>query len=337
MSLLHNNRRILGFISFITWLPFLFLINFLLLGCVTYAFDGYGVCASPQNLFQEKVSPKVFDMLEMAGVRWVRLGFRWDEIEPTKGIYQFGKSDAIVNLSIKHDIKILGVIAKTPEWASNANNTISPPQNYEDWERFVRKVVTHYKGQINHWEIWNEPDIQKFWKGTPEEYINLQKISYEIIKEVDPSIKVLSAGLDGNGEKYLDKLLDLNLASYCDIIAFHPYGNSPEKSVERVKNFLSIMEKHNVKKPLWFTEIGWQTGGWRTGPCIVKDEETKAAYLKKAFHLLKPYAEAIFWYRAIETPKMFGLIELDKEGNLRLTPAYDAFKEITSQSAGEKK
>lgn len=301
-----------------------------------HAFDGYGVCASPFTREDEKIVPEAFDLLEKAGVRWVRFGFRWNELESEKGRYNFKKIDWLVDTALKHNIKILGVIVTTPEWASGKNDRISPPNDIKDWQVFIRTLVTHYKDKVKYWEIWNEPDIQKFWKGTPEEYINLQKISYEIIKEVDPSIKVLSAGLDGNGEKYLDKLLDLNLASYCDIIAFHPYGNSPEKSVERVKNFLSIMGKHNVKKPLWFTEIGWQTGGWVQGPGVVKDEETKALYLKKAYALLKPYAEAIFWYQAVERPKMYGLIEFEN-GNLKIMPAYWSYKEITSQSAGEKK
>lgn len=297
-----------------------------------YAFDGYGVCV---NFFAkpEETTSQLFEILGDAGIKWVRLVHRWNKIEIEKGKYQLDKNDMLVELSGRHNINILGEIDGSPEWAPDSKDNI---KNIEDWKKFVKKVVTHYKGRIRYWQIWNEPDIQKFWKGTPEEYINLQKISYEVIKEVDPSIKVLSAGLDGNGEKYLDKLLDLNLASYCDIIAFHPYANSPEKSVERVKNFLSIMGKHNVKKPLWFTEIGWQTGGWVQGPGVVKDEETKALYLKKAYALLKPYAEAIFWYQAVERPKMYGLIEFEN-GNLKTMPAYWSYKEITSQSAGEKK
>lgn len=312
---------------------FILLID-LLISTFTFAFDGYGVCASPQNRFQETVSPKVFDLLEMAGVRWVRLGFRWDEIEPAKGIYHFDKSDAIVNLSIKHNIKILGVIAKTPEWASNANNTVLPPQNYEDWKRFVRKVVTHYKGQINHWQIWNEPDIKKFWKGSPEEYMLLLKEAYRVIKSIDPSMKVVSAGLDGNAEKgkvYLESLLKLGMTDYCDIIAFHPYGKTPERSLQRVIKFREILDKYSEGKPLWLTEVGWQSGGWPGGPAIVENEQVKAKYLKESFSLLKPHADAIFWYRAIEGPRMYGLIELDKSGKITPTPAYNAYKDMVNK------
>lgn len=292
------------------------------------AFDGYGVCVSPHDESERILIPQVFNLLENAGVKWIRLGFRWDEIEYDKGKYLFDKNDALIKLASGHNFKVLGVLTKTPKWASPDKDLVSPPKDIEDWRKFVRETITRYKGQVNHWEIWNEPDIKKFWKGTDDEYINLLKAAYVVIKGIDPSIKVLSAGLDGNGEKYLDKLLGLNLASYCDIIAFHPYSNSPEKSLKRVKNLVSIMERHNVKKPIWLTEIGWQTGGWQEGPSIVKDEETKARYLEQAYKLLKPYAEAIFWYRAMEAPNMYGLIEIQKEG-LKTLPAYNVYKEMT--------
>lgn len=306
-------------------------------GTPLFAFDGYGVCATPSTKIQEETVPQTFELLEKAGVKWARLGFRWDEMEPRKGVYDFSKNDRLVEIAQRHNIKVLGLITRTPVWASGAEDTISPPRNIEDWKMFVRMLVTRYKGKITHWEVWNEPDIKKFWKGTPDEYVALLKEAYGIIKGIDPEIKVLSAGLDGNAEKgavYLDKLLGLGMADYADIIAFHPYGKTPDKSLERVRNFLSVMQKHGVEKPLWLTEIGWQTGGWQGGPAIVKDEETKAFYLKEAFRLLKPHADAIFWYRAVEGPKMYGLLEASKDGSIATTPAYDAYKEMT---AGRKK
>lgn len=296
-----------------------------------HAFDGYGVCASPFTREDEKIVPEAFDLLEKAGVRWVRFGFRWNELESEKGRYNFKKIDWLIDTALKHNIKILGVIVRTPVWASGTSDPDSPPKNIEDWKRFVSTLVSRYKGRVTHWEILNEPDIKKFWNGTPEEYMRLLKEAYKTIKEVDPSIKVVSAGLDGNGEKYIDKLLTLGMADYCDIIAFHPYGNTPEDSLKRVKNFLKIMERHGVKRPLWITEVGWQTGGWLRGPSIAKDEEAKARYLKEVFNFLIPYADVIFWYRSVEGPRMYGLIELDKSGKITPTPAYNAYKDMVNK------
>lgn len=299
-----------------------------------YAFDGYGVCASPFTREDEKIVPEAFDLLEKAGVKWARLGFRWDEIEPTKGVYDFSKNDRLVKLAQKHNIKVLGLINRTPVWASGAENTISPPKDIEDWKNFVITVVTRYKGKVAHWEAWNEPDIKKFWTGSPEEYITLLKTAYRVIKSIDPSMKVVSAGLDGNAEKgkvYLESLLKLGMTDYCDIIAFHPYGKTPERSLQRVIKFREILDKYSEGKPLWLTEVGWQSGGWPGGPAIVENEQVKAKYLKESFSLLKPHADAIFWYRAIEGPRMYGLIELDKSGKITPTPAYNAYKDMVNK------
>lgn len=307
---------------------FVILIAVLFWGIPLYAFDGYGVNMFPFIGNEEEVAERVFEPLEKAGIRWIRLPFRWYVLEPQKGVYDFNKTDRLVSLAQKHNIKVLGLIIGIPKWASVNNDTISPLGNIGDWKMFVRMLVTCYKGKVTHWEIWNEPDIEKFRKTTPEEYVEVLKTTYKAIKDMDPSMKVLSAGLIGK-PVYFDKLLSLGMAEYCDIIAFHPYAKTPEKSLKRVKAFLEIMKKHGVDKPLWLTEIGWHAGGLPGRHSIVKDEETKASYLKEAFHLLKPYAEVIFWHKAVANPKRFGLLEIVNDENIRLTPAYNAYKEMT--------
>lgn len=297
------------------------------------AFEGFGVTIPPSSIIKgEKFLPEIFEYLKEANVKWVRLAFRWYEIEPEKGRYAFEKYDRLVNLAVKYDMKVLGVVTRTPEWASIEGNTTSPPKDLQDWSVFVKTLAGHYKENVRYWEIWIEPDIKKFWTGTPEEYVDLLKTAYKTVKKVDSSIYVLSAGLDGSPlmYEYFDKLLGLKMADYCDIVTDHPFEKTPPKSLERVKRILGLMKKHKVEKPLWLTAIGWQTGNLIKGP-RAKDEETKARFLKESFELLNPYSDAIFWYSGVEGKTMFGIIEMGKDGKLRLTPAYDAYKEMATE------
>ena len=290
----------------------------------SYGFN-YGVCLGVR--FQSTdVTEQAFRLLSEAGVSWLRTDFVWRNIEQKEGEYNFERYDELVEVAKKHNIKILGLISSAPEWSSGSKDISAPPKDLAAWERFVKVMVGRYKNDITHWQIWNEPDIEKFWEGTPAEYIDLLKIAHRVIKAVDPSINVVSGGLDGRGEKYLPQLLELGLASYVDIIAFHPYGKTPERSVEKVKKIISILEKNNIKKPLWFTEIGWQAGGKAYDIAIVDSEETKAAYLRQVFHLLKPYGDAIFWFNGVDIPGAFGLIERN-EARLKIVPAYKAYTE----------
>jgi beta-glucosidase/6-phospho-beta-glucosidase/beta-galactosidase len=42
------------------------------------------------------------------------------------------------------------------------------------WRTFVRAVATRYKGQIEAYEIWNEPNLKMFWTGSVEQLVTIQ-------------------------------------------------------------------------------------------------------------------------------------------------------------------
>ncbi|RLF04204.1 MAG: hypothetical protein DRK00_07230 [Thermoprotei archaeon] len=37
-----------------------------------------------------------------------------------------------------------------------------------------------------YWEVWNEPDMDRFWSGSPEEYFNLYEAVARALKEAAP-------------------------------------------------------------------------------------------------------------------------------------------------------
>jgi hypothetical protein len=285
--------------------------------------EKYGVAWGAGNY--EESNYKIMSLLQNAGIKWITITFRWDEIEKTKGNLDLEHQRNIYKIAKEKDINIVAKVKGTPKWANNGRGPNVPPIVLNDFKIFMEKIISSFKGNIKYWQIWGEPDIPKFWKGTPLEYVELLKVGYQVIKSGCNDCKVLSAGLDGNGENYLKLLIDDNFYKYCDIISFHPYAPTPEASQLRAKIFTSIVISNNINKPVWFTEIGYQSGGWKKGPGVVSNENVKAEYLIKVFNLLEPYAEKIFWYRAAERPNMYGLIEI-KNDDIFLTPAYYALK-----------
>lgn len=136
----------------------------------------------------------------------------------------------------------------------------------EEWKNFVRQEVRANKNTIFFWEVWNEPDVDLFWYGTPEEYLLLLKESYKIIKEENPDAKVvvtLDAFFDKIAGDFSHRVLELGGGDYIDIISFHPYGANPYIQ-EEIVNKSIIMEKEMLAKygsrwPLWVSEIGQPT------------------------------------------------------------------------------
>lgn len=82
------------------------------------------------------------------------------------------------------------------------------------WALYIWKTVSIYKPYVKIWEVWNEPDYVSNWKvvdtwatsppnkndlphwhGTIYEYIRLLRITYEVVKAVDPTAWVATGGL----------------------------------------------------------------------------------------------------------------------------------------------
>ena len=72
-----------------------------------------------------------------------------------------------------------------------------PPANFNAWKGLVDAFVKHSlqrygKKELHTWyfEVWNEPNLSGFWKGTMEQYFDLYKETALTIKAIDPLLKV---------------------------------------------------------------------------------------------------------------------------------------------------
>ena len=71
------------------------------------------------------------------------------------------------------------------------------------WARFVFQTATRYRGKVQAWEIWNEPDFTPtagtgwfgFWSGSVEQYAQLLKVGYLAVKAADPNATVVMGGM----------------------------------------------------------------------------------------------------------------------------------------------
>ena len=127
-------------------------------------------------------------------------GAVWTNIETSRGNYNWGRLDQIVNVMSSHHVTILFNFARTPQWASSSPwktcgggpGQCMPPYSMTDWGNWVRAVVTRYKGRIKYYELWNEPDAWNWWSGTTPQMVQMAKVAYPIIKSVDPGAIVVS-------------------------------------------------------------------------------------------------------------------------------------------------
>lgn len=295
-----------------------------------------------------------------AGAGWTRIFLRWDVVQPggPSDWKPTNVPDTFLEAELSAGREVVAVLIGTPAWATDSHTSTAVPP-LEFWGDFVFKIATQYKGRINHWVIWNQPDISDpdspnyTWDGTVEDYYRLLKEAYLKIKAVDPQMQVHIAGLtytwdqDRGNRQYLDRLLEVITADpqaanqnyFFDAAGYHLYHN-PRHILDALADVQSILAAYGLgHKPVWLTETHappvWDMLESQATPAagtITLQEQS--AFVIQAFALaLAGGAERVAFTPLRDRPEStetYGLLRADNSPR----PAFNAFKTVTRHFAG---
>jgi len=221
------------------------------------------------------------------GVKWERASLPvlgWTVVQRNRedvlrGIYRWDIPDTVIKnipeeLNLVITIKVGGT--KPGTWQFIA------PDVKNDYINFVKKAVERYNGDgindmpglkspVKFWQVENEPEVsigtngprENFdWKGFAE----VVKITYEAIKSVDGSARVLTAGMvsppqpdlrEKTIEKFWTPLIKELNGKYIDIFDFHWFDVSIIDSYGTYKKMRELLDKNGFQKTeIWMTETG---------------------------------------------------------------------------------
>ncbi len=152
------------------------------------------------------------------------------------------------------------------------------PNNY--WASYVFKTVDTYKGNIDTWEIWNEPDwvadynVTLDWDSTAptaaelvrfggsiHDYVRMLRVSAEAAKLADPDAKIALGGIGypsflGALLRYTDEPVSGAVtpeypatgAAYFDVLNYHYYPLwTPGSSDAAVEGFIGLRDEYSAK------------------------------------------------------------------------------------------
>jgi hypothetical protein len=300
--------------------------------------------------------------MQQAGIKWGRQDFSWRRIERTKGEYDFEPYDRLETECRAHGILLFGNLTSNPEF-----HDLRTPDGVEAYCAFARAAVRRYAGRIDHWQIWNEPNLG-YLGGDPEQYARLLRAAGKAIHEENPKAKVLGLNLAFCDAIWTEKILRGVPYDCFDIICFHPYRNpnAPEDGfdwwmldqyvkrfhkedltpeypmvkmsfLEQTDALIQVMKKFGEPKPIWITEMCFNT---HIHPYGVN--ELRSADLTVRFHLLALASrriEKVFWWtlkdggwQQFDAAEMVGLMRAD------LTPkySYHAYAVMTRMLEGKR-
>jgi hypothetical protein len=189
--------------------------------------------------------------------------------------YNFGQLDALFGQASRVGADVEFTFGDTPQWAATgsypqpaaANQCASgssamPPANESYWTNFVTAVVTHSKGKIHAYELWNEFNDPNYWSGHMDQMVRMSVDAAAIIHRIDPSALVLSPSVTNTTQGYgvLKQYLSQLPPGTIDAIAVHSYtgGAWPEDAVAaEMKAVRSARPPAYANTPIWSTEGGW--------------------------------------------------------------------------------
>ncbi len=218
-------------------------------GLVPMAAPDYGIQAF--LYWRPEVAERDLSLINDIKFNWVKQGFSWREIEGAgKGQFDWVNTDRMMDQIDSHGLKVIARISTQPAWAGGNYPELGPPDNYQDLADFLTALATRYKGRIDAYQIWNEPNLAREWGDrppSPAEYTALLKIAYQAIKAVDPSAWVITAGLaptsrDDNvampDTKFVQGMYDAGAKPYFDALGVHGAGYkvAPETDPDVVAN-----------------------------------------------------------------------------------------------------
>jgi hypothetical protein len=182
--------------------------------------------------------------VQKLGMNWIKQQVRWEHVEPGPGDFNWGLIDGIIDQADQAGLYVMLSVVTAPEWtrANSGGGTHGPPDNYEEFGRFLGELIDRYQGKIHAIEVWNEQNLDREWKAPggliAADYVRLLQIAQREIRARDPNIIIISGALSPTGGwvepdgrvtaiddfTYFQQSLDAGMLEYVDCVGAHHNG-----------------------------------------------------------------------------------------------------------------
>jgi GH35 family endo-1,4-beta-xylanase len=293
-----------------------------------------------------------------------RSGVPGRDIEPTDGEWHWQQPDFAVRAADYYDLGLIVLLDHPPDWAlAPTEGSAIAPIDLEAYADFVGTVAQRYRGKVQAYIIWNEPNLSREWANRPPDataYTALLCRAYAVLTATDPGATIVSAGLapsnGGGGEAMDDRLFlremyEAGARTCFDALGAHAYGfgHRPEDprgshaglNLTRLADLREIMIEHGARAvPVWITELGWTTDGTGAHEGQTVSTEQQAEYLTRAWRYIGrewPWVRMVtVWNLSQGLPasdEMAGYSLLQGDGTPK--PAYRALSDLLQKDQNE--
>lgn len=198
---------------------------------------------------------KAYDKVAATGAKFVRIQSGWAKTEKEKGVYDFVWLDSIVDNLVRRGMIPWMCLCYGngvyDEYARGFFGAVGCDPRTEEaregWVNYVKATVSRYKGKVNSYEVWNEPDGVWCWKHgvSGKEYGEFVILTAKAVREADPEAKVIFGSQCMFSLEWLAGVLSTGAADYCDAYTYHNYFPDEVKLPPSVQAAKALIHEYN--------------------------------------------------------------------------------------------
>ena len=228
---------------------------------------GIGFEKLDRNVFDPE---RAYDKVAQLGVKLVRIQSGWMRTEQQEGVYDFAWIDSIVdNLRARGMEPWIDLCYGNPLYTESAQEYFGavgvPPiftqRERDAWAAYVQATVSHFRGRVAWYEIWNEPNGLFCWKhGTSAaETARFTIETARAIRSADPAARVIGGVVTHIDLPYIAALFENGMADHIDAISFHRYRANELEAVRDIKALRGLINRYNPQVSIVQGESGTQS------------------------------------------------------------------------------
>lgn len=244
-----------------------------------------------------------YRLLDELGVQTFRADFPWSNAQPAPDTWNLGFNDAYVDNAAKHGKQVIAILdfdnnAVEQDAAGKTRGMYIAPADVPRFLEYADRMVRHYQGRVYAWEIWNEPNIARFWDGPMEEFYALARQTAETVRKADPAARIAGTAMTSPMGALIPPGIDGLHASGALAPVHHPSGHlyltDPRQYSPEFMKLIGAARRFKHPGSVWVTELGAPDGGYY--PWCAEGELS-------AQHVIKAYTTAtslgidmVVWY-----------------------------------------
>ncbi|MBD3351878.1 MAG: hypothetical protein GF364_10370 [Candidatus Lokiarchaeota archaeon] len=205
------------------------------------------------------------DLVNESNGSWTRIHITWRNVESEEGLYDFSYYDEYIDNASYYGVKIVAMLSHRPHWVDIPGNHYITEAFLPQWLDFVNATVRRYRYYIKTWEIWNEPNLERFWDGPMEDFYHLANETAKLIHNIDNSIYIISPSFSAASAGYvpphLAEMFNANIMQFIDAISIHFYNFDPDTLYAGLLQYINVGKKYGFTGDYLVTEIGNPTSG----------------------------------------------------------------------------